>query len=165
MERNKRVENDKRTAFRRPNTAEQALPPSRRPIGKRFNAENTVPAKPTKNKGWIAIGCDKGIIIILGARTLVNDPTNKLVFIKAAGTVARDEICSADERMVKKIPTIIRAMEDIKDAMGPLIATSNIASLFLGNDLNGVMAPKEPICNDGRGTGNPIIVLVTLAAT
>ena len=48
---------------------------------------------------------------------------------------------------------------------GPLIAISNRADLFCGNDLIGVMLPKLPTCRDGSGTGFPSFTPYFLAAT
>mmetsp|Transcript_7944 Transcript_7944/g.11690 ORF Transcript_7944/g.11690 Transcript_7944/m.11690 type:complete len:80 (-) Transcript_7944:506-745(-) len=51
----------------RPNMAMHVLPPSKRPMGRRLSAEETRPASPTINRGWIGMGWASGTIITLGA--------------------------------------------------------------------------------------------------
>mmetsp|Transcript_16568 Transcript_16568/g.34971 ORF Transcript_16568/g.34971 Transcript_16568/m.34971 type:complete len:234 (+) Transcript_16568:1942-2643(+) len=108
-------------------------------------------------------GAERGTIIIFGAMILTMEPIRKDDFIVAAGTtgkVARD--C---ELIVRLRPATINTKDNSIEIPGPLIATSKKAFLVGGNDLKGVIEPKLPTCNDGRGTGNPNFTPFIFAAT
>lgn len=139
------VRRETKYAILLPKTAVHALPPSNRPIGSKFTADTTSPDKPTKNKGWTGIGCDRGSIIILGAIKDAKAPTKKLDLITAAGTVAKLDINSAGVFMVRAIPPIKHKRDAMREAIGPLKAKSNKADRDGGNERIGVMLPKVPI--------------------
>jgi len=63
------------------------------------------------------------------------------------------------------IPATIHPIDVMAVTNGPLIATSNNAVRDLGNDRRGVILPNVPICNEGMGTGHPILTSVAFAAT
>mmetsp|Transcript_29744 Transcript_29744/g.53990 ORF Transcript_29744/g.53990 Transcript_29744/m.53990 type:complete len:153 (-) Transcript_29744:838-1296(-) len=111
----------------------------------------------------MGIGCERGTIIMFGATTLTIDPIRKEDFIVAAGTtgkVARD--C---ELIVRLRPETSSIIDTSMETPGPLMATSNNAVLVEGNDLRGVIEPKVPTCNDGKGTGDPNFTSCLFAAT
>ena len=58
--RNKSIANDTRCADRQPKTAIVALPPFKRPIGKRLGALEIKAAKPSRKSGWTGMSCDAG---------------------------------------------------------------------------------------------------------
>mmetsp|Transcript_22676 Transcript_22676/g.33563 ORF Transcript_22676/g.33563 Transcript_22676/m.33563 type:complete len:112 (+) Transcript_22676:391-726(+) len=103
------------------------------------------------------MSCDAGKAITFGAMMEQNDPTSTLVFIMTAGTTANVVKASEEACTVIEIPEIMHAMDTKAPTKGPLIATSKSAFLVFGNDRNGVIDPNVPICNDGSGTGRPIL--------
>jgi len=83
------VSNERGNAARRPNNADTTLPPSNFPMGSKFRDDEINPVKPIKNKGWIGTSCDRGSVIILGAKIDIIDPVRKLDFKSATGMTGR----------------------------------------------------------------------------
>jgi len=149
-----------------PIAAKQARPPSSRKIGNIFKADDISPEVPTIKNGCIGIGCADGSIIVLGRKHDKIDPRKKLDFILATEITGNRAISKADALLVKKMPPKTNPRDRARDDIGPLKAKSRLAARFGGNDLRGVMHPKngkEAMCSEGMGTGGPIFIFLFLA--
>jgi hypothetical protein len=149
-----------------PIAAKHARPPSSRKIGNRFKADDISPEVPTTKNGCIGIGCANGSIIVFGRRYDKIDPRRKLDFMLATGITGNRAMSKADALLVKKMPPNTKPSDNARAESGPLNAKSSKAALLGGNDLSGVMHPKngkEAICSEGMGTGGPIFIFLLLA--
>ena len=126
---------------RAPMAAAKALPPSRRKIGRRFNADATNPEYPTVKSGCIGTGCAAGSMIVLEAMQDSMDPTKKLDFSLAAVMNGNVDSAVVDAIVVILIPANMHAKDARIPAKGPESAKSNSDARLAGNDLSGVMHP------------------------